>query len=154
MNIVQNQKKFKIPLLQHSDGEWIEAIPGERIRIRISNKDVKGRYGIMESVAGPGSAAPMHTHLEDEIFHVLEGTPTFALDEKVFDASPGEMIVVPAGVPHAWKNRTQADVRLVATFVPGGVEELFTKLAGLSPDQIGKLAAQYGTIIVGPPLAD
>jgi quercetin dioxygenase-like cupin family protein len=154
MNIAQNQKAFNTDYSQQPEGKWIEAIPGERVRIRISSKDVKGRYGVMESIAGPGSAAPMHTHLEDEIFHVMEGTPTFALGENIFDAMPGAMIIIPAGVPHAWRNRTQADVRLVATFVPGGVEELFTKLAGVSPEQIGALAAKYGTIIVGPPLAD
>lgn len=128
--------------------------PGERLRIRVSSSQVSGRYGVMESIAGPGSAAPMHTHLEDEIFHVLDGAPTFALGDTIFDAMPGTMVVVPAGVPHAWKNRTQNDIRLVATFVPGGVEELFTKLAGLSPAQIGALAVQYGTIVVGPPLSD
>jgi mannose-6-phosphate isomerase-like protein (cupin superfamily) len=55
----------------------------------------------MESIAGPGSAAPMHTHLEDEIFYVLDGTPIFALGEKIFDVMLGAMVVIPAGVPHA-----------------------------------------------------
>jgi quercetin dioxygenase-like cupin family protein len=118
------------------------------------SKDVGGRYGVMESIAGPGTAAPMHTHLEDEIFHVLSGTPTFALADKVFDAKPGDIVIIPAGVPHAWKNRTKTDLHMVVTFVPGGVEELFTKLAGLSPEQIGTLAARYGSVVVGPPLKD
>ncbi len=152
MNLTQSRNAFKTTSNQFSEGKWFEAIPGERLRIRISSKDVKGRCGVMESIAGPGSAAPMHTHLEDEIFHVLDGTPTFALGENIFNAIPGEMIVIPSGVPHAWKNRTKADIRLMATFVPGGVEELLTKLAGLSPEHIAVLAAQYGTVVVGPPL--
>lgn len=143
------------PVVDHHDQiGWFEAIPGERLSIRVHGTDVNGRYAIMESFAAPGSAAPRHTHAEDEIFYVLEGRPTFALNDDVFDVGPGAVVAIPAGTVHAWKNGTDEQVHMVATFVPGGVEELFTKIAGLAPEEVAALAAEYGTIVVGPPIED
>ncbi|MGQ2908784.1 MAG: cupin domain-containing protein [Aliihoeflea sp.] len=143
------------PVVDHHDQiAWFEAIPGERLSIRVHGADVNGRYAIMESFAAPGSAAPRHTHAEDEVFYVLEGRPTFALGDEVFEVQPGAVVAIPAGTVHAWKNGTDEQVHMVATFVPGGIEELFTKIAGLAPEQLAALAAEYGTIIVGPPIED
>jgi len=44
---------------------------------------VNGRYAIMENIAAPGTATPMHFHAEDEFFHILEGTVTFSIDGNV-----------------------------------------------------------------------
>lgn len=136
------------------DAEWFEAIPGERLSLRVRSADVGGRYAIMESHAAPGTAAPLHTHREDEIFYVLGGYPTFRLDDEIVETAPGSLVVIPGGTPHAWKNRTDEEVHMLAIFSPGGVEEFFTKIAGLTPDRIAVLAADYGTFVLGPPIAD
>jgi len=47
---------------------------------------VNGRYAIMENIAAPDTATPMHFHEEDELFHILEGTVTFSIDGNVFNA--------------------------------------------------------------------
>ncbi|WP_397370805.1 cupin domain-containing protein [Paenibacillus glycanilyticus] len=48
---------------------------------------------------------PKHFHKEREkIFEILEGTFRFQCGDEVFDVSPGESVVVPRGVPHAWSN--------------------------------------------------
>lgn len=141
------------PVVSHNqDIEWHNAMPGERVSIRVAGTQVNGRYSIMESFAGPGSAAPLHTHLEDEIFYVLDGVATFALGAEIVEVQKGAVVVIPAGTPHSWKNRTAAEVHMLAVFVAGGVETLFTKIAGLSPEQVGAVAATYGTVIVGPPI--
>ena len=143
------------PFVGHEqDITWYDAMPGERVSIRVLGTQVNGRYSIMESFAGPGSAAPLHTHREDEVFYILDGIATFALGEKILEARKGAVVVIPAGTPHSWKNRTSSDVHVLAMFVGGGVEKMFTKLAGLAPEQVGALAASYGTIIVGPPIED
>ena len=62
------------PIVSHHDTiKWFEAIPGEQLCIRVRGTQVNGRYAIMENIAAPGTATPMHFHAEDEIFHVLEG---------------------------------------------------------------------------------
>ncbi len=85
------------PIVSHHDTiKWFEAIPGEQLCIRVHGTQVNGRYAIMENIAAPGTATPMHFHAEDEIFHILEGTVTFSIDGDVFNASVGSIVVIPA----------------------------------------------------------
>src|SRR5713101_3935395 len=97
----------------------------------------------MENIAAPGTATPMHFHAEDEIFHILEGTVTFSIDGDVFNASVGSIVVIPAGAHHAWRNRSNAPIRMSTFFSPGGVEELYPKLVGLSLEELSTVVEPY-----------
>jgi mannose-6-phosphate isomerase-like protein (cupin superfamily) len=45
----------------------------------------------------------LHVHYaDDEAWHVLEGTLTFKFSDKVVEASAGNTVFVPAGVPHSY----------------------------------------------------
>jgi quercetin dioxygenase-like cupin family protein len=136
----------------HDSTEWFDAIPGEQLRIRVHGSQVNGRYGIMENVAAPGAATPMHFHAEDEIFHVLEGTVTFSIDGNVATAYAGSIVAIPEGAHHAWRNRSNAAVRMLTFFSPGGVEKLYPKLAGLSLEELAAAVGPFGSGIVGPPI--
>ncbi|NKC31288.1 cupin domain-containing protein [Falsiroseomonas selenitidurans] len=131
---------------------WLPAIPGERIAIRLHAAQVQGRFSVMESLAEPGCATPLHLHAEEETFYVIEGTPTFRLGDKVFTTAPGDLVLIPAGTPHAWINAGEVPSRMIATFAPGGVEALFSRIAELPPEELVPLAASYGTILLGPPM--
>ena len=113
---------------------------------------VNGRYAIMENIAAPGTATPMHFHAEDEIFHILEGTVTFSIDGDVFNASVGSIVVIPAGAHHAWRNRSNSPIRMLTFFSPGGVEELYPKLVGLPLEGLSTVVEPFGSGIVGPPI--
>ena len=141
------------PIVSHHDAiKWFEAIPGEQLCIRVHGTQVNGRYAIMENIAAPGTATPMHFHAEDEIFHILEGTVTFSIDGDVFNVSVGSIVVIPAGVHHAWRNRSNAPIRMLTFFSPGGVEELYHKLVGLSLEELSTVVEPFGSGIVGPPI--
>jgi quercetin dioxygenase-like cupin family protein len=148
-----NASERSTPIISHhATIEWFDAIPGEQLCIRIHGSQVNGRYSMMENVALPGTATPMHFHAEDEIFHVLEGTVTFSIDGDVFNASVGSVVVIPAGAHHAWRNRSNAPIRMLTLFSPGGVEDLYPKLAGLSPQELIAVVERFGPAIVGPPI--
>ncbi len=138
-------------IVQPEAVEWFDAIPGERLSIRVRGEQVGRRFAVMESVAGPGAAAPLHTHVEDEVFLVLDGTATFRLGNVIVDVGAGGHVIIPANTPHAWKNRSDVDVRMIAIFGPAGVERMFEQIAGLSPEGIAAKAAEYGTVVLGPP---
>ena len=75
-----NAPEHSAAIVSHHDSiKWFEAIPGEQLCIRVHGTQVNGRYAIMENIAAPGTATPMHFHAEDEIFHILEGTVTFSI---------------------------------------------------------------------------
>ncbi len=141
------------PIVSHHDTiKRFEAIPGEQLCVRVHGTQVNGRYAIMENIAAPGTATPMHFHAEDEIFHILEGTVTFSIDGDVFNASVGSIVVIPAAAHHAWRNRSNAPIRMSTFFSPGRVEELYPKLVGLSLEELSTVVEPFGSGIVGPPI--
>ncbi len=54
--------------------------------------------------APPGSGPRLHKHPYEEVFVVQEGTVTFTAGDDVIEASGGQVVVVPAGVPHKFVN--------------------------------------------------
>jgi len=50
--------------------------------------------------APPGSGPKLHRHPYEEVFVVQEGSVTFTAGDEVIEASGGQVVVVPAGVPH------------------------------------------------------
>ena len=75
-----NTPEHTAAIVSHHDSiKWFEAIRGEQLCIRVHGTQVNGRYAIMENIAAPGTATPMHFHAEDEIFHILEKTVTFSI---------------------------------------------------------------------------
>ena len=108
-----NAPEHSAAIVSHHDSiKWFEAIPGEQLCIRVHGTQVNGRYAIMENIAAPGTATPMHFHAEDEIGHILEGTVTISIDGDVFNVSVGSIVVIPAGAHHAWRNRSNSPIRI------------------------------------------
>lgn len=134
------------------EAEPFATIPGETIIVRVRSRDVGGRFCVVESIAEPLTSPPLHYHREDEIFHVLDGTVSFFCGGRSFDAHPGAVVVVPAGVHHSWANLTDQSTRMMVTFAPGGIDELFAEMPGLTLDELPERAARYGTFVVGAPL--
>src|SRR5260370_39679269 len=71
-----------------------------------------------------------------KFFTSLKGTLTFSIGGDVFNASVGSIVVIPAGAHHAWRNRSNAPIRMSTFFSPGGVEELYPKLFSLSVEEL------------------
>ena len=63
--------------------------------------------------APPGSGPRLHKHPYTEIFVLLEGQATFTAGEDVIEAVGGQVVVVPAGVPHKFVNSGVGQLRQV-----------------------------------------
>lgn len=66
----------------------------------------------------PGVLAPAHTHPGEEVIYVLEGVFEYQLDgqaPKVLRA--GEVLFIPAGVPHSAKNIGKTNAAELATYI-------------------------------------
>ena len=126
-----------------------------------------------EVVIGPGYDVGAHVHNRgEEVFFVLEGEVDLlafepadrsvgdwhewvsAAGRRYLRGGPGAFMHVPAGVPHAFANRSGAPVRMFfQSSVLGGHENYFRELADLlrsggPPDQqaITSLRERYDTI--------
>ena len=63
--------------------------------------------------APPGSGPKLHKHPYTEVFVVLEGQATFTAGDDVIAAVGGQVVVVPAGVPHKFVNSGTGPLRQV-----------------------------------------
>jgi quercetin dioxygenase-like cupin family protein len=65
----------------------------------------------------PGYVAPMHTHPGEEIIYVIEGTLEYEIGGRVSRVKAGDVLFVPAGVPHTAKNIGSTNAAELATYV-------------------------------------
>lgn len=137
------------------DLQWFDTMPGEQMAIRIHSNQTGGAVTVIEARVPALIGPPKHIHNErEEIFEILEGTFRFQVGDESFDATPGTSVVVPRGVPHAWANIGNETARILFTFAPGGIDDFFPEIGRHSLEEIGEIAAQHDTLIVGPPIQD
>lgn len=114
------------------DGERAD-LPNLGTRYILPSHKTDGRFALLEHTIPPrGLAAPVHTHVnEDEYSYVLSGRMGAMVGEEVVEAGPGELVFKPRGVPHAFWNAGDEEVRLLELISPGGFDRYFTELAPL-----------------------
>ena len=88
-------------------GQTIEnPVSGERITFIQTSADTDGELLEIElELSADGAVPGAHIHPEqEERFEVIEGTMTFRMGLKKIVAGPGDVVTVPAGKVHAFKN--------------------------------------------------
>jgi uncharacterized glyoxalase superfamily protein PhnB/mannose-6-phosphate isomerase-like protein (cupin superfamily) len=81
------------------------------------------RYSISEWWLEPNTTGPgTHSHEEDDVFYVLEGTMSFLLEDRWVDAERGSFVVAPGGMKHDFQNRSAARAGVLNFSIPGGFE--------------------------------
>src|SRR5690606_13552604 len=70
----------------------------------------------------PGEGPAMHRHPYGEAFVISEGRARFTIDGESFEAGPGQIVMVPSGVPHDFVNAGTDVLRIVAVHVAPKVE--------------------------------
>lgn len=88
-----------------------EVIPGYRGRTIHT-----GTMTFMYWTVDAGAVMPLHTHLHEQIAHVLEGRFELEVNGEIRVLEPGVVAVIPPHVPHGGKAIT--DCRLLDVFNP------------------------------------
>ena len=96
-------------------------------RYLIRGEATGGRFALIEHEIPPRAlAAPTHLHQhEDEYSFVLEGRVGVQIGEEEAVAGPGEFVVKPRGIPHAFWNAGDEPARLLELISPAGLRALF-----------------------------
>ena len=119
-------------------GETIEnPVNGERLTFLATSRDTDGELVRIEHTFAPGGFVPAaHVHPgQEECFQILSGSPRFRVGDNERTARAGDVLTVPAGIPHTWWNAGDADTRVVIEFRPAlRTEELFETLYALGRD--------------------
>ena len=76
----------------------------------------------------PGGAIRLHKHPYEEIFIIQEGISTFTVGSVTLEARAGQIIIVPAEVPHKFMNLSdkqlkQIDIHVNKQFVTDWLED-------------------------------
>jgi quercetin dioxygenase-like cupin family protein len=73
---------------------------------------------VLAGFPGNGGHPPLHTHDADLFFVVLEGSTTLRLGHDSHPAKAGEVIYIPAGLPHGSENHSGAPERHLEIPIP------------------------------------
>jgi quercetin dioxygenase-like cupin family protein len=145
-------------------GQVIEnPVTGERMTFRRTREDTGGAELEVELELTPEAFLPAeHVHRsQEERFTVLDGRLRFRSggDEQVL--RPGDTMVVPAGMPHAWATDGGAGARVRIVFTPAAATELFFAMAregkvndrGLAnPLRMAQLGHTYDVYLASVPI--
>lgn len=154
-----------VPPYCYRDGEG-EALwfLGNLATVKAGGAHTRGRLTVVEFLNPAGFATPLHRHLqEDEAFYVLTGRVQFRCDRAVFDAGPGDFVLLPVGLPHTFVVGPDAPLRALQISTPAGFEDFAAEVgepAGrralpepgpIDPELLGHAAARHHVEILGPP---
>jgi mannose-6-phosphate isomerase-like protein (cupin superfamily) len=93
--------------------------------VRIASRQTEGAYCVCEMTTMPGEGVSRHVHDRDEEFYyILEGAYEMRAGDELFKAEVGSMVVIPADVPHEFRNAGNVPARALMIFRPGGFDEL------------------------------
>jgi quercetin dioxygenase-like cupin family protein len=119
-------------------GQTIEnPVSGEKITFIQTAADTDGELLEIELELSPDGAVPgAHVHPEQtERFEVLEGTMAFRMGLKKIVAEAGDVVTVPAGKIHAFKNAGDETARVRVQVTPAlKMEQLFETTVALAED--------------------
>jgi quercetin dioxygenase-like cupin family protein len=116
----------------------VNPVSGERITFRTTAAETDGELVAIELELAPGGRVPggRHVHpLQEERFEVVRGRMRFRLGrDKVF-AGPGEVVVVPAGLPHDFANAGDEEALVRVEVRPAlEMERLFETAVALAQE--------------------
>jgi quercetin dioxygenase-like cupin family protein len=87
-------------------------------------------YSISEWWLEPNTQGPgAHSHPEDDIFYVIEGTMSVLVDDRWIDAPRGSFVLAPGGVTHDFENRSSSRAGVLNFSIPGDFEKNMPAIA-------------------------
>ena len=112
------------------DGEYVH-FKALGTRHVVTAEQTGGAFAVIEHDLAPRElGAPTHTHeREDEISYVTSGRLGVQIGDEVLEAGPGDTVVKPRGIPHAFWNPGDEPVRFLEMITPAGFEAYFADLA-------------------------
>jgi quercetin dioxygenase-like cupin family protein len=142
-------------------GRPLKLPDGSPLFIKVASQDTGGAFFLTEQPSGKKGGPPKHFHVEeDEWFYCLAGDYIVEVGDRRYELKPGDSVLGPRGVPHAFAFVGNTPGRLMVGFTPAGrVEQFFRdldargKYFGTGTAEDKETARQrYGIVNVGPPL--
>ena len=101
-------------IVDDSTREKEEWRPGVMTRMRVSAIAGSAQLCIFEQWCDPGKGAPTHVHAVEEVLSVLSGEAEIWVEDERSPVSPGQAVVIPAGLRHGFRNIGSATLHVQA----------------------------------------
>ena len=97
------------------------------IKVLVTGQETGNQYAIFEEQVPPLGGPPPHTHPDEEVFYIVEGTFEFILNDlqNRSAAHPGSVVHVPSMALHAFKNVGNTPGKMVVVLSPGDLLDYF-----------------------------
>ena len=128
------------------------------IDFKVSTLDTNGGLFVVEATDGTKGGPPRHLHHEqEEWFYVVESEYVIEIGDEWYELGPGDSVLAPRGVPHAWAHVGEGMGKQLIVFQPAGKMEAFfgelSKIEGVpQPEVMQRLFSSHGMEMTGPPL--
>ena len=117
------REKKRAPIVVPARAGRAYAMGAVHAVFKADGDETRGRYSISEWWLEPYTRGPgAHTHEEDDVFFVIEGTMSFFVGGSWIDAPKGSLVIAPGGSPHDFENRTARRAGALNVSVPGDFE--------------------------------
>lgn len=136
---------------------------GDLLFVKVATRDTAGAFFLTEQpISRRWAGPPKHLHYDqDEWFYCLAGEYVVEVGNQRFELAPGDSVLGPRRVPHAFAFVGNGAGKLLVGFTPAGkMEEFFRDLekrgryfGNGTPEDKDRARRQYGIENVGPPLS-
>ncbi len=114
------------PVLRHAEEieyEPVELADGLSKGVLLGEAQETPTFAMRRFELAPGATVPRHTNAREHEQYVLEGTYTVGIGDETHAVSPGDALLIPAGVEHWYRNDGDAPGAFLC-LVPNGVGEI------------------------------
>lgn len=150
-----------VRIVRRGEGQrtWLA---GDEYTTLLSGRDTQQRFCVVHFLIPPGGGPVVHQHnREEEVFIALDQPIDLYANGALERAEEGDALVLPRGIPHAFRNSGPADASMLAIVTPAGFDDFITEAGrparpGQRPGQpddaekqrIGAVAPKYGITIL------
>lgn len=105
-----------MPIIDHNNATEVPWRPNYRKWLITEPGDGTTSTDASLSQVGVGTGAPLHTHEDDELIVVLDGSLRVRIGDEYTDVGADHTIVVPPGVPHGFEATGESPARILGFF--------------------------------------
>lgn len=139
-----NTKYFHYP----NDNQKTYKVLAEKVTIIVSGEQTNGEYSLTHITEPPKAGPPLHIHNDDdESFYILKGDVCFYIGDEIINASTGDYVFAPKGIPHRFLAGSE-EAELIVRSEPANFDALVKKFGiPISKDeklpQVKEFSSEY-----------
>ncbi|MFA5875005.1 MAG: cupin domain-containing protein [Anaerolineales bacterium] len=107
---------------QDVEAQVVKAGDKATIQVLISAQEGPN-FALRRFVMEPGGGMPEHTNTVEHEQYVLRGHANIGIGEETFDVRAGDVVFIPQGVPHWYKNVGEEDFEFLC-IIPNKPDEI------------------------------